>query len=175
MQKPIKTGKAGIAMIKEFEGFRSKPYLDAVGIPTIGYGATHYADGRKVKLTDKPITEAEASALLQDMLKQYEKAVLDNVTSKINQNQFDALISFVTYYLPQPFPTLPVVNLVAALGLVITEYKSVREKADQKLRRRTDESFHQILKIAKNREDLLEKLYTELAKEKNKEQNQEGL
>lgn len=86
---------------------------------------------------------------------------------------FDALISFVTYYLPQPFPTLPIVNLVAALGLVITEYKSVREKADQKLRRRTDESFHQILKIAKDREDLLEKLYAEMAKEKDKEQNQE--
>lgn len=98
MQKPIKTGKAGIDLIKEFEGFRSKPYLDAVGVPTIGYGATHYADGRKVKMTDKPITEAEASILLQDMLKQYEKAVLDNVTSKINQNQFDALVSF-TYNL----------------------------------------------------------------------------
>ena len=98
MEKPRKTGVAGIQMIKEFEGFRSKPYLDAVGIPTIGYGATHYADGRKVKMSDKPITEAEASALLQDMLKQYEKPVLDNVTSKINQNQFDALVSF-TYNL----------------------------------------------------------------------------
>ena len=86
---------------------------------------------------------------------------------------FDSIISFVTYYLPQPFPTLPVINLVAAFSLVITEYKSVREKADQKLRRRVDESFHQILKIAKNREDLLEKLYTEMAKEKNKEENNE--
>ena len=98
MEKPRKTGLAGIQMIKEFEGFRSKPYLDAVGVPTIGYGATHYADGRKVKMTDKPITEAEASALLAEMLKQYEKPVLDLVTSKINQNQFDALVSF-TYNL----------------------------------------------------------------------------
>ena len=98
MVKPTKTGKAGIDLIKEFEGFRSKPYLDAVGVPTIGYGATHYGNGVKVKMSDKPITEAEASALLQDMLKQYEKAVLDNVTSKINQNQFDALVSF-TYNL----------------------------------------------------------------------------
>lgn len=98
MGKPRKTGKAGIDLIKEFEGFRSKPYLDAVGVPTIGYGATHYGNGVKVKMSDKPITEAEASALLQDMLKQYEKPVLDNVTSKINQNQFDALVSF-TYNL----------------------------------------------------------------------------
>lgn len=98
MSKPRKTGKAGIDMIKEFEGFRSKPYLDAVGVPTIGYGATHYGNGVKVKMSDKPISEAEASALLQDMLKQYEKPVLYLVTSKINQNQFDALVSF-TYNL----------------------------------------------------------------------------
>lgn len=95
MEKPRKTGLAGIQMIKEFEGFRSKPYLDAVGVPTIGYGATHYGNGVKVKMSDKPIAEAEASALLQEMLKQYEKPVLDLVKSKINQNQFDALVSFV--------------------------------------------------------------------------------
>ena len=30
----------GLDLIKRFEGFRSAPYLDPVGIPTIGYGAT---------------------------------------------------------------------------------------------------------------------------------------
>lgn len=90
-----RTGLAGVQMIKDFEGFRSKPYLDAVGVPTIGYGATHYADGRRVKMTDKPISEAEASALLQEMLKQYEDIIHRNVKVKLNQNQFDALVSFV--------------------------------------------------------------------------------
>lgn len=89
------TGLAGIQLIKDFEGFSPKPYLDAVGVPTIGYGATHYADGRRVKMTDKPISEAEASALLQEMLKQYEDIIHRNVKVKLNQNQFDALVSFV--------------------------------------------------------------------------------
>lgn len=93
--KPSKTGKNGLQLIKEFEGFVSKPYLDPIGIPTIGYGATHYVDGRKVKMTDKPISEPEASELLKEMLKGYEGIVIATVKSKINQNQFDALVSFV--------------------------------------------------------------------------------
>jgi len=52
------------ALCKQFEGFRSKPYLCPAGIPTIGYGSTYYADGRKVTLSDEPISEAIAEALL---------------------------------------------------------------------------------------------------------------
>jgi lysozyme len=44
-------------IIRECEGFRSKPYRCPAGIPTIGYGSTRYADGRCVKLTDDPIDE----------------------------------------------------------------------------------------------------------------------
>lgn len=51
-------------LCKQFEGFSSKPYLCPAGIPTIGYGSTYYSDGRKVTLTDPPITEPEAYALL---------------------------------------------------------------------------------------------------------------
>ena len=32
--------QAGLNCIKDFEGFRADAYLDAVGIPTIGYGHT---------------------------------------------------------------------------------------------------------------------------------------
>ena len=32
-------------IIKQYEGLRLKPYLDAVGVPTIGYGTTYYPDG----------------------------------------------------------------------------------------------------------------------------------
>jgi len=39
-------------LIKGFEGFREDAYLDGVGIPTIGYGATHHADGTPVQLGD---------------------------------------------------------------------------------------------------------------------------
>jgi lysozyme len=52
------------ALCKQFEGFRGKPYLCPAGIPTIGYGSTYYADGRKVTLQDPPISEPEATELL---------------------------------------------------------------------------------------------------------------
>lgn len=51
-------------LCKRFEGFRSKPYLCPARVPTIGYGSTHYSDGRRVTLQDNPISEAEAKALL---------------------------------------------------------------------------------------------------------------
>jgi lysozyme len=47
-------------LCKKFEGFRSAPYLCPAGVPTIGYGTTHYSDGRKVQLTDPPIQEEQA-------------------------------------------------------------------------------------------------------------------
>jgi len=52
------------ALCKQFEGFKSKPYLCPAGIPTIGYGSTYYASGAKVALSDEPISEAIAEALL---------------------------------------------------------------------------------------------------------------
>lgn len=52
------------ALARRFEGFVPHPYLCPAGVPTIGYGATFYEDGRAVKLTDPPITRARAEALL---------------------------------------------------------------------------------------------------------------
>ena len=64
-------------LCKQFEGFRSKPYLCPAGIPTIGYGSTYYADGRKVTLQDTPIDEPSAKALLMHELeKTYAPGVL---------------------------------------------------------------------------------------------------
>ena len=94
MSKIIKTGDAGIEMIKTFEGFRSAPYKCPAGIPTIGYGATFYTNGKKVTMADRPITEAEAVTLLKDMLVSFEKYVDSYCVDTINQNQFDALVSF---------------------------------------------------------------------------------
>lgn len=93
-KRPSEIGQAGLDLIKEFEGFESKPYIDPVGIPTIGFGATYYIGGQKVTMDDEPITETEAKLLLKEMLKPYESAVSKFVNSKINQNQFDALVSF---------------------------------------------------------------------------------
>ena len=56
-------------LCRRFEGFRSKPYLCPAGIPTIGYGSTYYADGRKVTLQDQPMDEPTARALLMAELR----------------------------------------------------------------------------------------------------------
>jgi lysozyme len=92
--KITKTGTAGIELIKMFEGFRSAPYKCPAGIPTIGYGATFYPTGKKVTMADKAITEAEGTVLLQSMLVSFEKYVDSYCRDDINQNQFDALVSF---------------------------------------------------------------------------------
>ena len=94
----MKLGSKGIELIKSFEGFYSKPYLDPIGIPTIGYGATYYPNKKKVTMKDKPLTEKEASDLLRVMMTTYENDVKRLVKRELNQNQFDALVSF-TYNL----------------------------------------------------------------------------
>jgi len=81
-------------LVRTCEGFRASPYRCPAGIPTIGYGSTRYADGRAVKLTDPPITTAQADAIMRQTLKEYEAAVNRYVTVPINQNQFDALVDF---------------------------------------------------------------------------------
>ncbi len=55
---------AAAALCRQFEGFRPAPYLCPAGVPTIGYGSTSYADGRRVTLADAPITREDADALL---------------------------------------------------------------------------------------------------------------
>ena len=94
MSKITKTGTAGIELIKKFEGFMSKPYKCPAGIPTIGYGATFYPDGKKVTMSDKALTEAEGTALLASMLTKFEQYVDSYCIDTITQNQFDALVSF---------------------------------------------------------------------------------
>ena len=55
-------------LCRMFEGFRAKPYLCPAGVPTIGYGSTRYLDGRKVALTDPPVTEETAGEMLEASL-----------------------------------------------------------------------------------------------------------
>ena len=58
-----------INIIKKCEGLELKPYLCPAGVPTIGYGSTRYENGERIKLTDAPITEERANALLLNTLK----------------------------------------------------------------------------------------------------------
>jgi lysozyme len=52
-----------LEMVYRFEGLHLRPYLDPVGVPTIGLGTTHYPDGRRVTLADRPVTRDEALVL----------------------------------------------------------------------------------------------------------------
>ena len=84
----------GYNLLKKFEGLRLSAYRDVAGVWTIGYGSTRYHDGRTVKPGDKLAGEVQADAILRNTLKPYEDAVNNHVKVPINQNQFDALLSF---------------------------------------------------------------------------------
>jgi len=89
--------KQTIDLIKHFEGFSATAYhdsIDAPSIDTIGYGSTTYPNGTKVKVGDKPITEAQAIEYLTFEVNQKAAAVNRLVTSQLTDNQFGALVSF---------------------------------------------------------------------------------
>jgi lysozyme len=86
--------KAGIDLISQFEGFSSKPYLCSAKVPTIGYGTTRYPNGKKVTLQDSSITVEQAKDIMRHDVRQFELAVDAMAVDTINQNQFNALVSF---------------------------------------------------------------------------------
>ena len=90
----MKVSNKGLEIIKKHEGLRLKPYLCPAGIPTIGYGNTYYENGLKVKLSDVPITNQRAEELLIIIVDRFSKGVEKLLTRPVNQNQFDALVSF---------------------------------------------------------------------------------
>lgn len=97
MEKITKISQKGIDLIKKYEGFSGKPYFDpgTGNLPiTIGYGATYYENGKKVTMQDPLITESRGVEILKNLLVTYEKCVDSFCRDDINQNQFDALVSF---------------------------------------------------------------------------------
>ena len=90
----MEINKDCLLLIAEFEGLSLNPYLCSAKKATIGYGNTYYKDGRKVTMLDNPITKDEAVTMLKDIVKTFGKEVNRLVTSPINQNQYNALVSF---------------------------------------------------------------------------------
>ncbi len=78
----------GINLIKKFEGCSLKAYKCPAGVWTIGYGHTN-----KV-FADDMITQEEAETLLKQDLIIHCNNVTKLVKAPLNQNQFDALVSF---------------------------------------------------------------------------------
>lgn len=83
----------GIDFLVNEEGIILHPYLDSVGIPTIGVGCTYYENGVRVKMTDPAISKDRAINLFRLVLRNYEQAVWSSTRDDITQNQFNALVS----------------------------------------------------------------------------------
>jgi lysozyme len=84
--------EAGLDLIKRFEGFSPTVYVCPAGWPTIGYGhvvqkgeGDRFADG---------IDEADGEILLRADVAKSERSVLRLIQVPLNDNQFDALVSF---------------------------------------------------------------------------------
>jgi len=85
----MKTSKAGLDFIKEHEGCILKVYKDVAGLDTIGIG-------HLIKPGEKftTITTQEALDLLARDIVQFEVALNRAIKVPLNQNQFDALVSW---------------------------------------------------------------------------------
>jgi lysozyme len=86
----MKFSAAGMELLKRFEGFRSRVYLDVAGLPTIGYGhrllhSDSFPNG---------IDEPQAANLLACDVRDAEQAVERMVKVPLTQGQFDALVDF---------------------------------------------------------------------------------
>lgn len=99
----------GINLIKRFEGFRAQAYKPVPGEQfwTIGYGdyGPHVRKGQV-------ITEAEGERRLRARLLEFERAVDQAVTTHINQNRFDALVSLAYNIGVGAFKTSTVLRMV---------------------------------------------------------------
>lgn len=84
--------KQGIDLIKRFEGFEPEIYLDAAGLPTIGYG--HLLRPGEAEMFADGISEAAGEALLIKDVGIAERAVLRLIKVPLTDGQFDALVSF---------------------------------------------------------------------------------
>jgi lysozyme len=84
----MKPSKACFDLIKKFEGLSLKAYLCPAKVWTIGYGHT-----KGVKAGDT-ITQAQADKMLADEVSAFAFSVFPLIKVPVNQNQFDALVSF---------------------------------------------------------------------------------
>ncbi len=81
---------AGLDLLKRSEGFRSRTYLDAAGLPTIGYGHQLVHP----ECFPNGISQAQGAEILTNDLRDAEQAVGRLVKVALTQGQFDALVDF---------------------------------------------------------------------------------
>ncbi len=82
----------GIAELFGHEGLCLSPYLDSVGVVTIGFGATN-SEIPGLSLNHPDLTMKEAVELFHISIKKYENAVNNTLKVNLSQERFDALVS----------------------------------------------------------------------------------
>jgi lysozyme len=82
-----------LSIIRKYEGLKLKAYKCPAGVWTIGFGATFYENGTKVKEGDV-ITRDRADKLLFFMAQKFLAAIRPMITAKLTANQESALLSF---------------------------------------------------------------------------------
>ena len=98
----------GLKMIKHFEGLELNAYQCAAGVWTIGYGHTKGVQQGMV------ISEETADEMLVEELKEFENYINDMVNCTLNQNQFDALVSWVYNLGPANLQASTLLNVLNA-------------------------------------------------------------
>ena len=95
--------KAGLDLIKRFEGKRLSAYKDPVGIVTIGYGTTAAAGLGIVPTMGMTITEFEAEWYLQKAVDKFEAQVLPYILANASENEKAAFVSLAYNVGPSAF------------------------------------------------------------------------
>ena len=85
----MKISENGLNLIKHFEGCELQAYKCPAGVWTIGYGHIKTAHEGKV------ITQEQADEMLVEEMEEYEGYINKAVKVELNQNQFDAMVSWV--------------------------------------------------------------------------------
>lgn len=85
----MRTSPKGIEFIKSFEGLKLESYKCQSGVWSIGYGTTGPDIGPGMR-----ITKERADVLFEEDLTYFENEVTESLKVQVNQNEFDALVSF---------------------------------------------------------------------------------
>jgi len=105
---PYTMSETGLSHLKRYEAFVDSVYDDGAGNMTIGYGHLVTED----KEFPDTITEAQGSELFREDVQEIVNPALDKVKVPLNQNQVDALGSFIYNTGPRSFErsVLPHIN-----------------------------------------------------------------